>query len=68
MPDTELTQAERNFVRHVRKHMMNYVTEAAKDHGIKLHDSDFDMMQHSLVDRMVGILKHRKGSNEQAAS
>lgn len=64
MADRELKQNERNFCRHVRKHMVAFLTETAKEHGVKLHDSDIDMMQHHIVN----TVKWRMQQNEQAAS
>lgn len=64
MADRELKMNERNFLRSVRKHMVKWLAESAKDHGVKLHASDIDMMQHHIVN----TVKWRMNQNEQAAS
>lgn len=43
--DHELKLNERNFLRHVRKQIILATSRAAKDHGVKLHPSDFERAQ-----------------------
>lgn len=64
MADRELKMNERNFLRSVRKHMVKWLTDTAKEHGVKLQSSDIDMMQHHIVN----TVKWRMIQNEQAAS
>ena len=68
MADRELSLKERNLCRHVRKRVVSLVTEAAREHGVKLQSSDVDMLQHQLINALTGIIKHRSEQNEQAAA
>ena len=59
MADTarELKLNERNFVRHAGK----FLAQAAREHGVRLHDSDIDMMRRSVSE----IVNQRSEQNEQ---
>lgn len=57
METSKLSLAERNFVRHAGK----FLAQAAREHGIKLRDSDVDMMRRHITD----VVKHRSEQNEQ---
>ena len=55
---------ETNFLRHVRKRMNAFLTETAKEHGVKLQDSDIDMM----LRHITTIAERRFQSNEQESA
>jgi hypothetical protein len=60
MADRELKANERNFCRHAGK----MIAQIAREHGVKLQDSDVDMIRRSITE----TVKWRLNQNEQAAA